>query len=154
MFRRRNLNFFAIPILVICLAGCPSTAYHSAVVAEHDFVTALQSFQQAELAEHTNGRIDLAEHQRIEAAVEKIATSTQVLVTALQAGANNVTVQQDFTAIGNAVNTLQVDGVFNVKNAQSQNLLATLVKSIQAILQNIGSILSVQTVTPITKVGN
>jgi hypothetical protein len=154
MFRRRNLNFFAIPILVICLAGCPSTAYHSAVVAEHDFVTALQSFQQAELAEHTNGRIDLAEHQRIESAVEKIATSTQVLVTALQAGANNVTVQQDFTAIGNALNTLQVDGVFNVKNAQSQNLLATLVKSIQAILQNIGSILSVQTVTPITKVGN
>jgi hypothetical protein len=154
MFRRRNLNFFAIPILVICLAGCPSTAYHSAVVAEHDFVTALQSFQQAELAEYTNGRIDPAEHQRIEAGVEKIATSTQVLVTALQAGANNVTVQQDFTAIGNAVNTLQVDGVFNVKNAQSQNLLATLVKSIQAILQNIGSILSVQTVTPITKVGN
>jgi hypothetical protein len=148
------MRILAVLVLAVSLTGCPSSAYHSAVVAEHDFTTALQSFQQAELAEHTNGRIDLAEHQRIESAVEKIATSTQVLVTALQAGANNVTVQQDFTAIGNALNTLQVDGVFNVKNAQSQNLLATLVKSIQAILQNIGSILSVQTVTPITKVGN
>jgi hypothetical protein len=133
---------------------CSSSAYHSAVVAEHDLTSALQSFQQAELAEHTNGRIAQDEHQRIEAGIGQVATAAQVLVTALQAGASTATVQGDFTAIGNALNALMVDGVFNVKNAQSQNLLATFVKSIQAILQNIGSILSVQTVTPITKVGN
>lgn len=147
------MKIFAVIALAVCLAGCPKSAYHSAVVGEHDFTTALQSFQQAELAEYTSGRIAQDEHQRIEGAVAQIATGTQVLVTALQSGATNVTVQQDFTTISNSLNALMVNGVFSVKNPQSQNLLAVLVKSIQAILQNVGSILSVQTVTPISKVG-
>jgi Skp family chaperone for outer membrane proteins len=147
------MKILAVLVLAVSLAGCPSTAYHSAVVAEHDFTSSLQAFQQAELAEHTNGRIDPAEHVRIEGAVEKIANAAQVLVAALQSGANNITIQQDFTSIENALNALMVDGVFNVKNPQSQNLLAALTKSIQAILQNIASYLSVQTTTPITTVG-
>jgi hypothetical protein len=148
-----GLAIIATFALATMLTGCPSTAYHSAVVAEHDFTSALQAFQQAELAEHTNGRIDATEHVRIEGAIEKIGNASQVLVTALQSGANNTTIQQDFTSIENALNALMVDGVFNVKNAQSQNLLAALTKSIQAILQNIASVLAVQTTTPITQVG-
>jgi len=144
------MKIFAVLALAVCLSGCPANSYHTAVVAEHDFTTALQSFQQAEIAEAASGRIAPAEHQRIEAAVGQIASSAQVLVTALQSSATNTTVQADFTTISNALNSLMVDGVFNVKNAQSQALLTTLVKSIQAILQNIGSVLSIQTSTPIT----
>lgn len=149
----RNRKLIAVLIVAIALAGCPSSAYHSAVVAEHDFKSSVQAFQQAELAEHTNGRIDQAEHQRIEGAIEKIGLASETLVGALQAGASTTTVQGDFTAVSNALNALMVDGVFNVKNPQSQNLLATLTKTIQAILQNVGSILAVQTTAPITKVG-
>lgn len=149
----KRFAVLAVPLLAVCLAGCPKGAYHDAIVAEHQFTTVLQGFQQAELAEHTGGRIDQQEHQRIEAAVEKIALAEQVLVQALQSGANNITVQQDFTTAANALNALMVDGVFNVKNTNSQNLLAVSVKSLQDLLKNVGSLLSMQTVTPITKVG-
>lgn len=148
----KRLAVLAVPLLAVCLAGCPKGPYHDAVVAEHDFKSAVQAFQQSELAEHTNGRIDTAEHERIEAGIEKVGLAAQVLVNSLQAGASNITVQQNFTTISNSLDSLVVSGVFGVKNAQSQNLLSTLVKAIQAILQNIGSLLSVQQTVPITSV--
>jgi hypothetical protein len=156
MYRKRSNTGLAVIVtfaLAVTLAGCPTKGpYHDAVTAEHDFTTVLSNFQKAEMAEHTNGRIDAAEHQKLEAGVEKVGNVAQVLVAGLQANAGTVTIQGEFTAIENALNSLVVDGVFSVKNAQSQNLLAILVKSIQDILQNIGLSLSVQTTTPITAV--
>jgi len=153
LHRNRKIAVLLVPILALYMAGCPQSAYHSAVVAEHDFSAALQAFQQAEMAEHTNGRIDQAEHQRLEAGIEKVALGALALVDSLQKGASNTTVQQNFTSISNLLNALVVDGVFGVKNPQSQNLLSTLIKTIQAILQNVGSLLSVQQTVPITKAG-
>lgn len=152
--KRKNLSVLAVPLLAVCLAGCPKGAYHDAVVAEHNFTTVLQNLQQAELAEHTNGRIDLVEHQRLEGAIGKAALTAQALVSALQAGADNTTIQQDFTTVANTLNALQVDGVFGVKNPQSQNLLALLVKTLQDILTNVGNLLAVQQTVPIQKAGN
>lgn len=154
MHRNRKLAVLAVLILAVYAAGCPKGPYHDAVVAEHDFTASLQAFQQAEMAEHTNGRIDDAEHRRLEAGIEKVALGAQNLVISLQKGASNITIQQNFTTVGDLLNSLVVDGVFGVKNAQSQNLLSTLIKTIQAILQNVGSLLSLQQPVPITKVGN
>jgi len=154
MKRNRSLACIAVFALAIAMTGCPKGPYHDAVVAEHDFTSALQAFQQAEMAEHTNGRIDQAEHQRLEGGIEKLALGAQNLVIALQKGSSNITIQQNFTTVSDLLNALVVDGVFGVKNAQSQNLLSTLIKTVQAILQNVGSLLSVQQTVPITKVGN
>lgn len=128
--------------LALALSGCPKGAYHSAVVAEHDFTTGLKSFQQAEMIESQNGRIDAAEHQKLEAGIEKAAMAAQILVTSLQSGAANSTVQQNFATVGAALNDLLDNGVLGVKNDQSKLLLKTLIQTVQAILSNVGSLLT------------
>ena len=106
--KRRKVGlatFVCVAMIFTQAFACNQSAYHSAVIAEHDFVTALQAFQQAELAEHTNGRIAADEHQRIEGAVEKIGNAAEILNASLQAGASNVTIQQNFNTISQSLDS-------------------------------------------------
>lgn len=133
-----------IPLVAVALvlSGCPKTAYHDAVVAEHDFKLGVQSFQQAELAEFQAGRISQAEHQTLENGIAQVGTAAQTLVTALQGGVVNTTVQQDFATVSTAITTLLNDGVLGLKNPTSQALLKTILQTAQAILANVGTLLS------------
>jgi hypothetical protein len=136
-----------ILILALALSGCPSGAYHSAVVAEHDFKTSVQAFQQAEMVEFQAGRIDATEHQKIEAGIERIGTAAQTLVGSLQAGAANTTVQQNFATLSQAVTDLLNNGVLGIKNPQSQLLVKTVLQTAQAILANVSILLAQPTTT-------
>lgn len=129
------------------LAGCPSSAYHSAVVAEHDFKLAVQSFQQAEIAEFNAGRISQTEHEQLESGVGKVALAGQALTMALQSGAVNSTVQQDFATLSSTLLDLLNSGVLGVKNAQSQQLLRVSIQTAQAILANVATLLNAPTTT-------
>ncbi len=140
------LSLFFI-LLSFSLAGCPASSYHSAVVAEHDFKLAVQSFQQAEIIEFNSGRIGQAEHQKLEAGIEKVATAGQTLTTSLQSGAANATVQQNFTSLSTALTDLMNSGVLGIKNAQSQQLLKVTVQTAQAILSNVAMLLNSPTTT-------
>lgn len=144
---RRFSIITATLALTFALSGCPSTQYHKAVVAEHDFKLAVQSFQQAEIVEFQSGRIDQDEHQRLEAAVEKVAHAGQTLTTSLQAGAMNTTVLQNFQTLSDALTDLQNSGVLGIKNPQSQQLLKVTVQTAQAILSNVATLLSAPTTT-------
>ncbi len=135
--------------MAVVLTGCPSSTYHSAVVAEHDFETGVKSFQQAEMQEFQAGRIDPIEHQKLEVGIEKVGLAGQALVTALQSGAANTMVQQDFTTVSNALLDLLNSGVLGIKNPTSQALLKTIVQTAQAILSNVGSLLSVPLTAPV-----
>ncbi len=143
-----------LPVLLLALAlsGCPKGAYHDAVVAEHDFKLGVSSFQQAEMQEFTAGRIDAAEHQKLEAGIEKVGLASQTLVASLQGGVANTTVQQNFATVGVALNSLLDDGVLGVENANSVTLLKTLIQTVQAILANVGTLLSQPTTTTTTGV--
>jgi len=145
--------FAVLALSAVMMVGCPSSKYHDAVIAEHDFKLAVASFQQAEIQEHTAGRIDDAEHQKIEAAIEKVGNAGQTLVTSLQGGVANTTVQQNFATVGVALNNLLDTGVLGIKNANSQALLKTLIQTIKAILDNVGSLLAAPT-TSTVKAGN
>jgi hypothetical protein len=139
-----------VPVLLLALAlsGCPAgSTYHSAVVAEHDFKTGVAAFQKAEMVEFQNGRIDQAEHQKIEAGVEKIGLAAQVLVKSLQGGAANTTVQQNFATVEAAITDLLNNGVLGVKNAQSQQLLRLAIQTASDILVNVGQLLAAPTTT-------
>lgn len=138
-------KFLAVVLLIavsVALGGCPKSAYHSAVVAEHDFKLGVASFQQAEMLEFQNGRISPEEHQRLEAGVEKVGLSASVLVGSLQSGAANTTVQQNFTTVSGAVGDLLNNGVLGIKNPTSQQLLRALLLTGQAILTNVGQLLA------------
>jgi hypothetical protein len=128
-------------LAVMLAAGCPKTAYHDAVVAEHTFTTGLGSFQQAEMVEFQSGRIDAAEHQKLEDAIGKAAQAAQVLVSSLQSGANNATVQQNFATVSQAITDLLNTSVSPIKNAQSQAALKAALQVVQAVLANVSTLL-------------
>ena len=132
-------------IMALALSGCPGTAYHKAVVAEHDFTTALKSFQQAEMVEAQSGRIDAIEHQKLEAGVETVANAAQVLVASLQSGAANATIEQNFATVSQALNDLMAAGI-GIKNPTSQALVKASLQTAQAILANVSTLLHTQTV--------
>jgi len=131
-------RYLALVSLVFILSGCPKgTPYHDAVVAEHQFKTIVQSFQQAEVIEFQNGRISPAEHAQLEAGVAKVAQAGIVLTTAMQQGALNSDVNTDISALSAALTSLLNDGVLGVKNPQSVAALSAIVKTAQAIVQNV-----------------
>jgi len=131
-------RYLALVSLVFLLSGCPKgTPYHDAVVAEHQFKTIVQSFQQAEVIEFQNGRISPAEHAQLEAGVAKVAQAGIVLTTAMQQGALNSDVNTDISALSAALTSLLNDGVLGVKNPQSVAALSAIVKTAQAIVQNV-----------------
>lgn len=131
----------ALAVAAFC-AGCPKGAYHDAVVAEHDFKLGVAAFQQAEIQEFQAGRIELVEHQKLEGEVERIGQAAQVLVSSLQSGASNTTIQANFSTVSAALTSLIDNGVLGIKNTQSQQLLKTLLQTVQAILANVGTLLA------------
>jgi hypothetical protein len=154
--RRFSTVVLCIGVFLWCAApGCNKSAYHDAVVAEHDFKSGVAAFQQAEMIEFQNGRIDAAEHQRLEGGIERIGNAAVVLVASLQSGAANTTVQQNFATVSGAVTDLMNSGVLGIKNPTSQALLKTSLQTAQAILANVSSLLAAPTTTtvPATKTG-
>jgi hypothetical protein len=147
---RRIMKIIAVLAVAVLLTGCPkATAYHDAVTAEHDFKSGVQAFQQAEIKEFQAGRIDGATHHKLEQGVEQVGIVAQVLVSSLQSGASNTTVQQNFNTVAAALNSLVTDGVVGIKDPTTVTLLTTLIKAAQDILANVASILSVPAPTPI-----
>ena len=147
MRRKRVVLSCAILVLAVYSAGCPSSAYHKAVVAEHDFKLAVQSFQQVEMTEYQSGRIDAATHKQLEAGIEKVALAGQTLTTSLQQGANNTTVSQNFSSVSSALTDLMNNGVLGIKNDNSKRLLTVTIQTAQAILQNVQSLLALPSTT-------
>jgi hypothetical protein len=136
------MKILAVLGLAVLLGGCPKGGYHDAVVAEHDFTVGLAAVQQAELTEFQAGRIDAAEHQALESGIAILATAGQVLNQALTANAANTTLSADFQGVVNALQALLNSGVTGIKNAQSKQVLTVALQTINATLQNVGTLLA------------
>lgn len=150
MLKRRLTLALPLALVMIVASGCPKGAYHDAVVAEHQFKTLTQAFQKAEITEFNNGRIDPAEHKAIEQGIEQVGLTAQVLVTSLQNGASNTTVQANFATVSAALTDLLNNGVLHIKNQTSQDILKVSLVGLKAILANVGQLLSMQTSTTTT----
>jgi outer membrane lipoprotein SlyB len=137
-------------VMALGLAGCPKNSYHDAVVAEHDAKTVVAAFQQAEIVEFHAGRIDIAEHQRLEDGIGKVGLAGVALTSALQQGASTTTALADFNLLAQAVGDLNSQGVLGIKNPQSQAALAAGIKSIQAVLANVQILLAQPTTETLT----
>lgn len=149
--RRLTLTLFLSVVMISSYGiGCPKGAYHDAVVAEHQFKSVTQAFQQAEIKEAGNGRIDPAEHKAIEQGIEQVGLTAQVLVTSLQNGASNATVKDNFATVSAALTDLLNNGVLHLKNQTSKDILTTSIAAVRAILDNVGQLLSMQTSTTTT----
>ena len=131
-------RLIVVLLVAVCLAGCAGRGpYHAAVVIEHDAVTIVKAFQQAEMDEFNAGHVSLAEHQNLEGLIEKVGLGGQTVNQALQSGASQQTVLSAIGIMVQAVSDLNTNGVLGVKNAQSQAVLTTALNAIKALLENL-----------------
>ena len=144
----RTQRAFCTLVLSVFLCGCPKSAYHDAVVAEHDFTVGLAAVQQAEMTEFQSGRIDAVEHQKLEAGIGQLAQAGQVLNGALTTNAANTTILADFSGVTAALQALLDNGVLGVKNATSKQVLTVALQTINATLKNVGVLLATPTSAP------
>jgi hypothetical protein len=146
---KRALLICTLAALPFVLGGCPSSAYHGAVVAEHDFTTALDGFHTGELAEYQAGNISPAEHTVIDQKVTTVAKAAQALVTALQSGAANATALADVNTAITALQDLQASGVSPIKNQNSAKTLNLVLNTASAILQNVETLIQSGQLAPV-----
>lgn len=128
-----------IPILAVIflLSGCPSSAYHKMIVAEHDFDKTVSGFQNAEIAEFNAGNVPADIHNKLEQGTITVAQGGKQLATLLQQNASTQSITTELNLINVTLQNLLNDGVLQVKNAQTKANLQIALQSIQAIVTNV-----------------
>lgn len=134
---RRKLLLAAPALFFLMAFSC--SKYHTAVVVEHDFVTAVTAFQQGETALYQNGTVSQAEHVAIETKIAAVASAGQQLNSLLAANATPQAITTQIQLVVAAVSDLNTNGVLQIKNPSSQATLSTALKVISDIVANISA---------------
>lgn len=121
---------------VIFSAGCNGTAYHKAVVAEHDFKSAVKAFEDAEVGEFEAGNVSIEDHTAIQKGVVDVANAGQQLTVLLQENASRQTVAQQLSNVDSLLQNLLSSGVAHVKNDKTRGDLELALQAIQDIITN------------------
>lgn len=127
----------------VLLSGfiCTGSQIHKATVAEHDFKSAVQGFQNAEIAEFNAGHIDPTLHAQMQEIILKVAQGGVAITTLLQQS-NTAGALQQITNIDTQLQTLLQNGVLAIKNPTTVTSLQTALLAVQAIVTNIQTALS------------
>jgi len=122
--------------------------YHTAVVAEHDFTSAIKAFQQAETNEFQAGNIDASTHQAMEQGILSVAEGGQQLAALLQKNASKQSVINEILLVDTALANLNANGVLYVKTPTTQRNLAIAFTAMHDILANFSTLYG--TTLPVT----
>ena len=144
MNRHTKIRIASVILLTFVLTSgfvCTGSQIHKATVAEHDFKTAVQGFQNVEIAEFQAGHISAAEHQTLETGIAQIANGGSTLVTLLQ-NSNGAGALTQIDNIDAALQSLLANGVLHVKNQTTAANLQIALQAVQAIVTNIQTLLS------------
>jgi hypothetical protein len=128
-------------VYVLCSGFiCTGSQIHKATLAEHDFKTAVQGFQNVEIAEFNSGNIDPATHLQIETWIAQIASGGATLAGLIQksdaAGA-----LAEVNAINGTIQNLLTQGVLHVKNPKTLAELQVALQAVQAVVTSVQTIL-------------
>ena len=144
MHPRIKIRLASIVLFTFVLTSgfiCSSSQIHKATVAEHDFKTAVQGFQNAAIAETNAGNISSATNSTIHTYIEKIAQGGVALTTLIQQN-NTSGALQEINTIDTLIQGLLANGVLQIKNPTTMSNLQTALLAIQAIVTNVQTALS------------
>lgn len=143
------ITVLLLPVLLLTQGfGCSSTNYHKMVVAEHDFKSTVQAFQDAEIAEFQAGFVDAQTHLKIQSGIINVAQGGQALATLIQQNASPQSIQAQVNTLYGFLDTLNSDGLLYVKNPKSKATLEIALDSVKAIVTNILTLLPQPTAPP------
>jgi hypothetical protein len=149
--RKRSVAVISLLIPVLLLTqgfGCSGTNYHRLVVAEHDFKSTVQAFQDAEIAEFQSGVIDPQLHIKMQNGILQVAQGGQALSKLIQQNASPQTIQAQLNNIYGLLDTLLSEGVLHVTNPKSKATLELALDGIKALVTNVLTLLPTPTVPP------
>lgn len=133
----RNVIRSIIVVIAIAfvLAGCPKgTMTHKVTVAQHNFKSTVQAFQDAEIAEYNKGFVDNALHIQIQSGIQKVALGGVDLDNALAAGANATTLKAKLDNIYTLLDAINQQGVLPIGNATTKATLEIALDAVKAII--------------------
>jgi len=118
-------------------SGCPKgSVTHKVTVAQHNFRSAVEALQNAEVAEHDKGFVPDDFHIKMQEIIEKIALAGKDLDNQLATGAGTATIKVKLDAIYTLLDSLNNDGIFGVKNVGAKATLEIALDAIKAIVDN------------------
>jgi hypothetical protein len=122
----------------LALGGCAAwragSVQHKVTVAQHNFLTVVTAFQDAEIAEHDQGFVPNDTHVTIQGIVKKVALAAKDLDEALIANADAATLKAKLTVIYGLLDQLQADGLTGIKNAEKKATLQLALNQIKTLL--------------------
>lgn len=137
----RKLATVAMAVsLSMGMAGCPKlfqgSASHKVTAAQHSFKSAVQAFQDAEIAEYQKGFVPLEYHVKIQMGIKKVALGGVDIDNSLIAGLSGAGLKAKLDALYQLVDSLNTDGLVGVSNPTSKAALEVALDAIKAIVDN------------------
>lgn len=121
-------------ILALCLGASTCNKAHAAADANHKYAVSLDSFQQAEIKEHSNGKVDDALHIQIQEAVKAASESGKALDQGILLASKGADAGEYIQKASESFN--QLSGLIKFKDPTTQQVLSDLVKASSDLLQN------------------
>jgi hypothetical protein len=136
-----RLLLFDVALVVIvalwasgCAAMNSGTLTHKVTASQHTFKSAVQGFQDAEIAEHDKGFVPNDLHVQMQNVIQKVAMAGVDLDGALAANATSATIKAKLDNIYVLLDTLSTQGIFGIKNANSKAILEIALNQVKTIL--------------------
>jgi hypothetical protein len=140
MKRSRKVSAALVGVLftfVLCSGFvCTGSQLHKATIAEHDFKTTVQGFQNAEIAEFQAGHIDAALHQQIQSWILQVAEGGLALTKLIQSS-NGAGALAEVNNINVTIQTLLNQGVLQIKNPTTVTMLETALLAVQTVITQV-----------------
>jgi len=134
---RRVFVAFTLGVL-LSFSGCAAmhqgTVTHKVTVAQHNLLTVVAAFEDAEIAEYNAGFIPADVHLKIQQIVKQVALGGKDLDQALAANADATTIKAKIDVIYKLLDQLQTDGLTGVKNDKSKAVLELALNQIKTLL--------------------
>lgn len=138
LYTGKVLLFLTLAFVSCCAFTCSDGQVQQATLAEHDFKTSVQGFQNAEIAEFNAGHVPPDLHAQIQTAIQKIAQSAVEADKAIAAGDKNGA-QQWVSQISASVANLLKEGVIPIPNATTRAALQVALQAVSVAVDNFGS---------------
>jgi hypothetical protein len=136
-----RLLLFDVALLMIvglwasgCAAWKTGTLTHKVTASQHSFKSAVQGFQDAEIAEHEKGFVPNDLHIQMQGVIQKVALAGVDLDGALAANATSATIKAKLDGIYTLLDSLESQGILGVKNANSKAILEIALNQVKTII--------------------
>ena len=135
--RFRNLLVISL-LFSLSLTSCATrgTTVHKVTAAQHSLLSVVGAFEDAESAEFAKGFVPGDLHLKMQGGIQKLALAMKDLDSALAANASAPTIKARLDNIYTLLDSLNSDGVLQVKNATSKAMLEVALDAIKTLIDN------------------